>query len=261
MAPPFPFNMPTYARDMLRRVEDLSGKAILVQEVENLGHDSEARCATEGMRMHEILYRPEYRLYGLHFFVNACAKFIRVLEAKPSDRTIAASDPTQCLPAGEHFELARNTPGLSVRMLEEASRYLRHGLVRQLTSFPVDLRVERELKQELPDHRSLQQAYLLRQIYDLEEHFSPELARWAPKQTYAASTAMNHVLVDVAANLAETRTPQWALEAPARDKGLDLYSILQAEKQPGLAGDHAVVDAWAQELNMTDWYQWARLAC
>jgi hypothetical protein len=252
----FPFRMPPYAHHLLERVEDLSGKPVYIQEVAGLGHDSEARCAQRDDPVHELLYRPEYREFALHFFVNACKKFLRVLEAPELERYLPASDSRRGLPPEEHGDLARRIPP---KYLEGASVLLQQGLVRQLTSFPVDLRVERELHRELREHREVQHAYLQRQVEDLEEHFSPAIAMWAPAATYAASTAMNVVLTEVACDLAEEDVPEYILDCPHRSGGQRLRAQLDRIEESGLRGDRRVTDAWAGELNLANAYEWVRV--
>ena len=64
------------------------------------------------------------------------------------------------LPEEEERELGLKVP-FRREALETISESMFSGLVRQLTSFPVDLRVEREISQELPEHQERQLALLL----------------------------------------------------------------------------------------------------
>src|SRR6185436_17068261 len=72
-----------------------------------------------------------------------------------------------------------------------ASKIIRAGLVRQITSFPVDLRVESEIDKTLPEHRGEQEKYLKKQVADLTVTLDPSLQNTIPEKSYRDSTAMN----------------------------------------------------------------------
>jgi hypothetical protein len=140
--------------------------------------------------------------------------------------------------------------------LREFSKFVFHGLARQLTSQPVDLRVEREVYEGLPEHRSRQLAYLERQLRDLEPHFTPEIAEFAPPRVYRAGSGMNVALGLGFAEIADATVPGAVLENGYRYLGDRLQGLLGRIDGAGLAGDREAVDAWAEELGLRDWYQW-----
>jgi hypothetical protein len=118
--------------------------------------------------------------------------------------------------------------------------------------------VERELYEDLPDHRPLQRAYLTRQVEDIEQHLSAEIEGIAPSRVYAATSAMNVVLAEEAAEIAERPISPLVRSSLHRAMGIRLRQILRDEKTPGYHGDRAITNAWVETHTMRDWYEWYR---
>ncbi len=91
-----------------------------------------------------------------------------------------------------------------------------------------------------------------------EEHFSPELAAFAPPRIYRASSAMNVVLAEVASDIAGLEFPAYLRGSPHRGMGHALRARLDAEDEDGYRGDRRVTDKWAEELGMEGWFEWVR---
>jgi hypothetical protein len=248
-----------YAAAMVDYVRSLTGYPIQLMQVPSIEFDSEVRLARPGQPRHEVTFAPNFSEYAIHFLVSGARKTLRFYNAPPADRYLPGSVPGRRLPTEDEEELRRQLP-IPEDELREISRFLFDGTLRQLTSFPVDLRVERDLYYDLPQHRPLQQAYLRRQVEDIEPHFDREIANVAPSRVYSTSTAMNIVLVEEAAELAGTPIGPLARSSPHRAMGTWLRQILHETRKPGHRGDRLVTDAWAEKLEMRDWYEWVCLS-
>lgn len=115
---------------------------------------------------------------------------------------IPVSQWSRRLPKKYEGELRQKLRSPPEPILDSLSAFLYHGMARQLTSMPIDIRVEGEIAKDLFEHKPAQHAYLARQVKDLEAHFMPEVAEATPDHIYAACTAMNIVLVEEAAEIA-----------------------------------------------------------
>lgn len=248
---------PAYLQPLLAQVADRTGYPIRLREGEAIGYDSELRIVRPGQATHEVAYVPSFREYRLHFLVSGAYKLLRTLstDAGPPLLPVGAFD--QLLPQADHAELQRKLPDMPAEDLDTLSRFLRQGITRQLTSMPMDIRVEREIAEQLPEHREMQQAYLRRQVADLEPTFSPELARVSPERAYLASTAMNVVLAEEAAELTGTPPGPACKRSVARPTGECLRTMLHELTVPGYEGDRLLTDQWAYELGLRELYEWA----
>lgn len=250
--------LPPYAAFLVREVEARTGYPIRISGANAIGFDMQVRLARPGQPSHDVSYVPAYRQFAVHFLVNAARKVLRVYDAPADDRYVAAHRGGRRLPLKDEKDLRRSFP-IPETELQGISTFLFDGTVRQLTSFPVDLRVERELYEDLPEHRPLQRAYLRRQVEDIEPHFLPQVAAIAPPRIYAASTAMNVVLAEEAAELAGYAIGPLVRASPHRSKGERLRQLLDEEIRVGHIGDRDLTDAWAEELGLRDWYEWMPL--
>ncbi len=252
-------DLPAYARMLVSEIIDKSGFPLFVVEEDSIGYDSQLTMAGQSQPFHRLTYVSSYREQRLHFLVNAAFKIRRVWTIPPEERLIPVSQRGKRLPRACEDELLQKLREPPEPLLRGLSTFLYEGIVRQLTSMPMDLRVEREIAEMLSDHREAQRAYLARQVKDLEAHFLPAIADVAPDKIYAASTAMNVVLAEEAAQIAGVDPGPLFQQTPHRRFGEQLRRLLLDVEQPGYRGDRLVTDAWADELGLRDWYEWRRL--
>lgn len=251
-------DIPDYALPLISEIVEKTGYPIVVVETEGIGYDSLLSMAGKTQPFHQLAYVPEYREFLLHFIVNAAVKIRRVWDQTPGERLLPVSEATR-LPRDDEAELRRKFGNPPTAVVEDLSTFLYHGILQQLTSMPLDIRIEREIAKILPEHHEAQHAYLSRQVRDLESHFIPEMAAVTPDRIYAASTAMNVVLAEEAAEIADVEPGRLCLQTPYRSLGKRLREQLHAVKEAGYRGDMMLTDAWAEELGLRDWYEWRRL--
>ncbi len=251
--------LPSYALGLVHEALHRTGYPLVLTEEDGIGYDSQLRMAGRTQPFHELAYVPAYRPFRLHFLISAAFKIRRVWEVPPDERLLPISDAGRGLPAEDEAELRRKLRGMPTSAIDDLSRFLYHGLTQQLTSMPVDVRVEREIAESLPEHREAQHSYLSRQVRDLEPHFRPEIAEFSPERLYAACTAMNIVLAEEAAEIADVEPGPMFRQNPHRGLGERLRKHLHAVDEPGYRGDRVLTDTWADELGLRDWYEWKRL--
>lgn len=144
-------------------------------------------------------------------------------------------------------------------MNEHALRMVR-GLTYQLFSIPLDLFIERKLHEDFPAIRDAQFAGLARQMAENAQIVTaPESRDLIPQKMRQANMAMSAALALFADDLYERRTAyadayQTSGALPAGRKLYGLFRKLAGDKRPAVEYD--LVDAWADELNLRDWYTW-----
>ena len=250
---------PAYALDLMGAIVEQTDYPLLVTEQPRTGYDSQLRMGSSSHPYHHLICDPAYRQHLVHFLVNAAFKIRRVWELPPEDRLLPIGDARRRLPEDDETELRQRLKGMPDATVRDLSTFLYRGLLQQLTSMPIDIRVEREIAATFVGHAEAQRAYLRRQVADLEPHFAPEIEAFAPARLYSACTAMNIVLAAEAADLAGVKPGQVFRESPHRVLGERLREIARLTDEPGYHGDRALTDAWAEELGLRDWYEWERL--
>lgn len=251
--------VPPYSAVLVHRALQTSGYPLMIAERQVVEFDSEISFAHGRRPFHELVYAAQYRGHAVHFITNAALKIVRFYTDPPERRFLPCSASTGTLPPAEHQELEKKWPQLPPEQMAAAAEFIYRGLVRQVTSMPLDLRVERELHQVLPEHRPLQQAYLRQQVQDFEPCFLSEMAEAVPELVHTASTAMNVAFAEEVAELAGVPIGRRCQTSPCRPLGEKLLAILREVHEPGSLGDRVVTDRWASELGVRDWYAWTRL--
>lgn len=126
----------------------------------------------------------------------------------------------------------------------------------QLRSIPVGLRIDAWILRDYQELAPLQRSAVLRQLQDGQATLAPDVRKIAPTKVYKASVTINAAFA-----LFWART--WndpALTLPYKSAGYDkpgarLLSIFdQIPDAP--TTDRQLVDAWASELSLSNWYEW-----
>lgn len=255
----FDTGLPSYIEVLLDQVEKNSGYPIEMREEPFLEFDSEIQMATSARRPHVLRYQAPYRAYRDHFLVSASAKILRTYAEPPENRMLPATDENRGLPEEDEQEMRGKVgvlfPGDHFAAM---SKFLYRGLVRQVFSFPVDLRVEREIREGVPEHRKRQNAYLRRQVKDLEPTLDPRMEEFIPERACRASAAMNIAFAETIGEIAGVAPAPAFRRNRYRSLGERLVERLRGVEEPGLPGDRKATDAWAQELGLEGWYEWVR---
>jgi hypothetical protein len=253
-----PEQLPSYLRSLLERVICKTGYRVAIEEVELLEFDSEVRYASADAPIHHIRVSRDFRDHRSHFVLSSLAKIDRYFSTPTADRRLPVVDMAGRLAHDEETVLRRRLPGAPEALIAEVSNRLFVGLARQLLSFPLDLRVERELYDCYQAHHPLQLAYLARQVRDFEPHFSPQVESVSPPKAYAASSAMNCAFAEICAGLTGERLPRVVRYSRHRLRGEELLHALDAcSTVGGHAGDRLAQDSWAQTLGLRDLYAWS----
>ena len=253
--------LPGYLRTVLAQAIEMSGYPLQVETREAVEFDSQIQLARPGRPLHKLVVSKPYRDHLEHFLASAAFKIIRFYEQPQEERYLPGTEQRQGLPQAERRELRSKLPWsrLPPTEFEGMAQFLYEGAVRQLTSYPVDLRVEREIAEQLPEHREKQQVYLQRQVRDFEPTFLPEMVKAFPERISRASQAMNVAFAEEAAELTEVSPGRSCRKARYRSVGERLREKLHQVQEDGARGDRLVTDAWAEDLGLRDWYEWCRL--
>jgi hypothetical protein len=250
-------------RDTTRRiislVESISGYPVLVTEDASLQTLATVKIARGSAAAHVIVYNPSAATAPDYLICCQCGFIVRLFTNPPAERFDLAGSPQARELVGQ---LLGGPQGVARRMNldPEAIRGLRDrlfsGLMLQLRSMPVGLRVDAWIRQNYPELSDLQRTAILRQLQDSLATLGPEVRKIAPTKVYNASVTMN-----AAFTLFWSRT--WddpALSVPYKAAGYDkpgarLLSIFEDISDEPTA-DRRLIDAWADELGLSNWYEW-----
>ncbi len=249
-------------QDLIRQIQDDTGRPVAIRaepRVRGRGRAIYVVSDPDPTR-HLVLYDPSEARHLDHLVAHECGHIRRFAAARSDERSVPV------VPAGARAAAARQlAPDLS-RLLEsgvpegalaEMLPTWTGGIVGQVASTPSDVWIERAIWREYPALRAKQKASLLHQLRESSLVMRSVVAAFTPDAVWYASNAMNYVLATASARLLKMPELTGPYRLPkVRALGQNLFDILDARPDSGLAGDRAISELWADRLGIRDWFEW-----
>lgn len=231
--------------------EELSGRPVRVQEDSTLGVLATVSVARGSAPMHLIRYRPIRGQQPDYHICYQCGFIIRLFETPLEGRFDFAQSPE----ASGHMDSLLANRSLSPN-IRSAKEMLLNGLLTQLRSIPVGLRVDDWLWTTCSDVRDEQVASSQIQLQQNAQVLTATVRHSFPKKVVHANTAMNAAFALYWA----TRVNDDSISLPYRSVGaaadgkalLDIFHNVD----PNPSSDRELVDRWAEKLGLSGWYMW-----
>jgi hypothetical protein len=207
---------------------------------------------------HLIRYSPAAASTPDYVVCCQCGFILRMFEMAPSDRFSAITTTKGSEEVGRLLA-QRLGSGVGARLpkhtVEGWSNQVYEGLITQLCSVPLGLRVDDWLLREFPGLAEQQKRATQRQLNDNAAVLQPQIRQFSPEKVYRANVSM-------LAAFASFWARAWAdprLMVPYRTAGLlaggeellGLWDSVPAEPKE----DRALIDAWGRKLGLEDWYE------
>lgn len=240
---------------ILEDVERVSGKPVTITESADLPQIATMPRARGAAPAHVLTVNPRYGEPD-YFIIYQCGFILRHY-AVPEDARQDFAGSTEGQDAVARL-VSRN--GQTAKLPEPVQRQLAtqlvDGLLTQLRSYPVGLRIDAWIVAEYPQLADLHRAGVARQQEDNRKVLSPEIRGIAPKPVYDANVTMNAAY----ATFCDRLFGKAGYAIPYRSAGYEKRgrSLLDAlEAVPAdAAHDVALVDAWGASLDLQGWYRW-----
>jgi hypothetical protein len=245
---------------VLKQVESLSGKPVHIEAITNLPPNilANVRMARGGLPFHMVEYQASLGASPDYVIVYQCGFIIRrhAVDANNRQDFIAT-------PEGEAVvrDWATNNQKSAKPSQANATgliRFLHSGLLSQVRSIPVGLRVDSWILQEFPDLLPLQEKALSKQLNDNASALRPDVQAAMPEQALAINISMNAAFAFFWAE--RLNQPQIALPYQSTgyvERGMKLLDIFNRIPTDS-SQDTALIDAWADTLGMRNWYRWQK---
>jgi hypothetical protein len=252
-------NLQDIAKKILTLVEGRTGIPVITTPDPSQGTLATVKIARHSAPAHIVTYNPRLGSgvdYGICFQCGLVLRAYAPTEASRFDfgGTWRGRRETEKL-VNEHLRASFPT---DVR--EKLRDQFFDGLMLQLRSVAVGLRVDGWLLQEFPELGEQQRAVNDRQLKDNLRTLSPEVSRMAPGKIRTVSLAMN-------AAFAAFWSKSWSdpvLVAPYRETGnltagealLKLWYDVPQDSDH----DKELIDAWGKALGLEGWYEFLAFA-
>lgn len=242
---------------ILDQLHELSGKPVLVQADPSLKTLSTIRIARGAAPAHVVLYNPSSSSFADYLIAYQCGMALRVFQLPEGDRFDLTSsyrgrrDSEKLV--NENLQQS-NLPINKTGRLDLRNQML-SGLLIQLRSVPIGLRVEDWVSSTYPALKEQQEASIRRQLTDNLEALRPEIKRFAPELIHRANISMN-------AAFAAFWTRMWGDAAPLAPYKATGHSVTGEELlgdfdrlSEEASNDRTLMQMWAARLGITSWLE------
>ncbi len=243
-------------RDILNKVEELTGTPVEIVEDPTIPQLATIARAHSGVPFHLLrinasLGEPDYLI------VYECGFILRLYHVPPEERSEFTGSGRGRADVERWLRRAGQTTKLPETVRADLAQQLVDGLLTQLRSYPIGMRIDQWIHDEFPALDGLQRDAVARQQRDNLSVLQPETRKLAPKPVRDANAAMNAayaIFCDRVFGKAGYAIPYRS--AGYEKRGRALLDIMESIPDDP-ASDRALVDAWGEELGLADWYQWA----
>jgi hypothetical protein len=240
----------------MRAVEEATGCPVQVVADASLKTLATVKMARGAIALHVVRYNPSVGVEPDYVICAQCGFILRLFANAPSERfDFAGSSRGRrhvAVAASVHPEIRKLPPGAVQQYVDVVF----DGLMTQLRSVPVGLRIDAWLQHQYPDLADLQHSYVMRQLQDNQQVLSPQVRARSPATLYEASVTINAAFAAYWSRMLSQPPLVLPYAATGTQRaGQELLAIWD-EMPPLPSHDRALIDAWARHLRLEDWYDW-----
>ena len=257
----YPLRLHEATQQIIHDVEVNSGYRVEVMADDQLGTLASVAIARGPLAMHVIRYNPNGNATVDYLIAFQCGFILRLFERASHERLSFAS----AAKGREETAKLLTAPGGTAQLYGLKPEHvailrdqLYDGLMSQLSSIPIGLRVDLWLLNHYPALKEQQHASMLAQIKQGIEVARPEIERMFPHKLFRANMAMNIAYAQFWTNM--TGEPNHVKVYRNHRFYRDGQALLELMNTipPEVLNDRQLVDAWAKHLGLDGWYSWMK---
>lgn len=248
-------------KDILEQVESKTGRPVEILPDSALQTYATIKIAKGPMHAHVLRYNPGKP--GVEYHVAyQCGFVLRLYENPPGERFEFAG-----AISGKKTvrDLLTEKDGIAKRLrlpkaaVEQLTDQFVDGLLIQLRSYPIGMRIDQWISGTYPALQDAQRSSIDRQQRENAQALSPQIRQMAPSLIFSGNASMNAayaLFCDRFLGMSQYVIPYRSVGFEERGrKLLDIWDAIPSDARH----DREIVDAWAEELNVSDWYRWVPL--
>lgn len=245
-------NLRAVTREVLRQVEERSGKPIQFMRDDQLSLLTSLQMARNGADFHVLRYRPTND--PLDYLIAYQAGFVlRLFENEPANRCDFAPQPR-----AEHDVEVLIATGQPLtdddrQTLPQFAKFIAQWSLLNLRSLPIGMRIDRWIATDYPELLELQAASIATQQQQNVAVFAHRVGRLTVPTTLMGAIAAYALFAERLLGTGSYAIPYEA--AGVIGDGRELLRLWD-ETPADARHDVALVDAWASASSMSDWYRW-----
>ena len=241
---------------VLQLVEKTTGLPVIVQADTSMRILAAIKIAQGTAPAHLLTYNPKVAANLNYAVCFQCGFALRIFQAPEADRYAVGSS-YQGKKEAERLvnEHLRNDKGLNRDARLHIATQMYDGIIRQLRSMPIGLRVDEWLRTTYPDLAEEQKALTVQQLQENTSSLRPDVRRFTPDKVRNASVAMSAATAAYWSRTWSDPLPLVPYKSTGDlDRGLAL--LKRWDDLPGdPAADKQLIDAWGVDLGLNGWYE------
>ncbi len=244
-------------REILQLVEQKTGKKVELLTNTSLPVLATVKMARGAIPFHLITYNPNKR--GIDYNIAyQCGFILRLYENLPSERFEFASKGTGQNLVYRALEGNKKIRKMGLRepAIRQFAEQIFNGLMTQLRSVPVGLRIDKWLWDSYSALRDAQKVSITRQQQDNVQSLSHEIRATVPTTVFAANTAMNAAYALFCDRLLEKELYIIPYRTVGFENSGERLLEIASEVSEDAMFDRQLIDLWGDELEISDWYRW-----
>ena len=241
---------------VLQLVEKTTGLPVIVQADASLRTLASIKIAQGTAPAHFLTYNPKVGTSVNYAICVQCGYALRIFQAPEADRYALGSTYRGKREAEKLvIEHLRDNKSLNRETRLQIATQLYDGLIRQLRSMPIGLRVDEWIHREYPEIADEQRALVGQQLQDSTTSLKPEVRQVTPDKVRNASVAMSAAVAAFWSRTWSDPLPLVPYTATGDlDRGKPLLKLLD-DLPSDPSADKQLIGAWGGELGLSDWYE------
>jgi hypothetical protein len=242
---------------ILRLVEEKTDRPVELLADASIKVLAKVKMAKGAAPAHLITYNPTKR--GVDYIVAyECGFILRLYENPPEARfEFGGSESGRKAVRRALFEKKQiKRMGLPETTVKQLADQMFDGLMTQLRSMPIGIRIDKWLWDEHPDLRELQTESIMLQQQDNVQALGSQIREMSPSDVFLANVAMNSAFAIFFDRLIQKDLYAVPYRSVGFENSGERLLEIEAEIPSDAIHDRNLVDAWAEELEVSDWYRW-----
>ena len=243
---------------VLQQVHDVTGRPVLVDADPSIKLMATAKMARGTANAHLITYNPALAPDADYVICFQCGFFLRTYSA-PVDQRFDLGGSWRGRREVEKLLAEHLRQSKLSSFSKEVKSNLRDqffdGLMRQLRSVPIGLRIDSWIAADYPELGEQQRAIITSQLNENMRSLGPDVRKFAPPKVFDANLMMNSAFAAYWSRSWSDPTqlsPFKALGATAGgDVLLKIFDEIPAEPN----NDRQLIEAWGNHLGLSGWFE------
>lgn len=252
----FQFNPVIYI--IFEIVKTRTGKSVILNEKDDLAGYAMIKIARKNMDSHLLYYKPEHSGIINHLVAHECGHILRIYDTPDNKRLIPFTNDNYKRIAFSSIEpdIQKLSQQIPFDNLVSILNMWYTGLIRQLTSYPSDIMIEKWIYKDYPELRPYQEMSLKKQYDEAVMGMSQRVEKITPLKILEASNGMNYAFFNIISNLLNDISFSRKYTRSAYEKIGRQLVLIQQDAKDNYQSDINITNKWADYLNISDWFSW-----